>query len=405
MSDNTASSEDLYETKDISYLEMPFPDLEETTFTKILNKTGLEKLWNKISGTFVRKPSGGVVGQAIVKTETGEAWGDVASTTYADNVTIENNNSILSVKDLGITKPKLSFNLAVELEIADYGSYDPDDLSELVGSLSYENQQKFVNSWTADTSSSLTYDAQKAILDGLNSDFSQNFISKMNITGASISDLVTLHTEYSSDCSGLVGKYLTLNISGKGEEDFQIVGVEHDNLADDSGKSAFSFLSKDILEQTIHGASSWYSDNSTLYQLSQAYYDRFDSDVKSNIKMITKKTNKFHSLTVYDRDSYIWIPSHTEVGGPNTINGYDYPTLGTVYDYYSSIAGTASDQELRVKVNAPFLTTDIGNTSWFLRGYDDSIDYSRYVRVGSPGSVFPDAYINNKYGLVIGFCI
>ena len=405
MSDNTASSEDLYETKDISYFEMPSPDLEETTFTKILNKTGLEKLWNKISGTFVRKPSGGVVGQAIVKTETGEAWGDVASTTYADDVTIENNNSILSVKDLGITKPKLSFNLAVELEIADYGSYNPDDLSELVGSLSYENQQKFVNSWTADTSSSLTYDAQKAILDSLNSDFSQNFISKMNITDASISDLLTLHTEYSSDCSGLVGKYLTLNISGKGEEDFQIVGVEHDNLADDSGKSAFSFLSKDILEQTTHGASSWYSDNSTLYQLSQAYYDRFDSDVKSNIKMITKKTNQFHSLTVYDRDSYIWIPSHTEVGGPNTINYYDYPTLGTVYDYYSSIAGTVSNQELRVKVNAPFLTTDIGNTSWFLRGYDDSRDYSRFVRVGSPGSVSPDANINTKYGLVIGFCI
>ena len=405
MSDNTASSEDLYETKDISYLEMPFPYLEETTFTKILNKTGLEKLWNKISGTFVRKPSGGVVGQAIVKTETGEAWGDVASTTYADDVTIENNNSILSVKDLGITKPKLSFNLAVELEIADYGSYDPDDLSELVGSLTYENQQKLVNSWTADTSSLLTYDAQKAILDSLNSDFSQNFISKMNITGASISDLVTLHTEYSSDCSGLVGKYLTLNISGKGEEDFQIVGVEHDNLADDSGKSAFSFLSKDILEQTTHGASSWYSDNSTLYQLSQAYYDRFDSDVKSNIKMITKKTNQFHSLTVYDRDSYIWIPSHTEVGGPNNINGYKYPTLGTVYDYYSSIVGTVSNQELRVKVNAPFLTTNIGNTSWFLRGYDDSSDYSRYVRVGSPGSVFQDANINTKYGLVIGFCI
>lgn len=46
---------------------------------RFLNKTGVASLWNKIKDKFVKIPSGGTTGQALVKTETGIEWGDVAA--------------------------------------------------------------------------------------------------------------------------------------------------------------------------------------------------------------------------------------------------------------------------------------------------------------------------------------
>ena len=68
-----------YENLDIGYYEFPLPNTEEFQTVRFLNKEGLARLWNKVGDKFMRPPTGGTVGQAIVKTETGIAWGDVSS--------------------------------------------------------------------------------------------------------------------------------------------------------------------------------------------------------------------------------------------------------------------------------------------------------------------------------------
>lgn len=72
-------AEDPYENLDIGYFEMPLPNTEEFTVVRFLNKTGLARFWSRIKDKFVKIPQGGTTGQALVKTETGIEWGDVAA--------------------------------------------------------------------------------------------------------------------------------------------------------------------------------------------------------------------------------------------------------------------------------------------------------------------------------------
>lgn len=74
-----ADEESPYENLDIGYVEWPMPTTEEVTAIRFLNKIGVARLWNKIKDKFVKIPSGGTIGQALVKTETGIEWGDVAT--------------------------------------------------------------------------------------------------------------------------------------------------------------------------------------------------------------------------------------------------------------------------------------------------------------------------------------
>lgn len=72
-------AEEPYDDLDIGYVEWPMPTTEEFEVVRFLNKQGVARLWQKIKDKFVKTPSGGEVGQALVKTETGYGWGDVAA--------------------------------------------------------------------------------------------------------------------------------------------------------------------------------------------------------------------------------------------------------------------------------------------------------------------------------------
>lgn len=74
-----ADEETPYENLDVGYIEFPMPTTEEITAIRFLNKIGVARLWNKIKDKFVKIPSGGTTGQALVKTETSIEWGDVAT--------------------------------------------------------------------------------------------------------------------------------------------------------------------------------------------------------------------------------------------------------------------------------------------------------------------------------------
>ena len=72
-------AEEPYDDLDIGYVEWPMPTTEEFEVVRFLNKQGVARFWQKIKDKFVKTPSGGEVGQALVKTETGVAWGTVES--------------------------------------------------------------------------------------------------------------------------------------------------------------------------------------------------------------------------------------------------------------------------------------------------------------------------------------
>ena len=56
---------------------------EETPYegatTNYLNKEGVSRLWKNAKDTFINTPSGGEVGQVLIKTDSGYSWGDAAT--------------------------------------------------------------------------------------------------------------------------------------------------------------------------------------------------------------------------------------------------------------------------------------------------------------------------------------
>lgn len=109
-------AEEPYDDLDIGYVEWPMPTTEEFTVIRFLNKTGVARLWQKIKDKFVRIPSGGTTGQALVKTESGIEWGDVA-TDISDVIPVEQGGTGCTTID-GIRT--MLFNFPTEDEIDEY---------------------------------------------------------------------------------------------------------------------------------------------------------------------------------------------------------------------------------------------------------------------------------------------
>ena len=109
-----------YENLDIGYYEFSLPDTAEFQTVRFLNKEGLAKLWNKVGDKFMRPPTGGTVGQAIVKTDTGYSWGDVA-TELPDVIPVEQGGT--GVTSIEAMRTML-FNFPTEDQIDEYFGFE-----------------------------------------------------------------------------------------------------------------------------------------------------------------------------------------------------------------------------------------------------------------------------------------
>ena len=72
-------AEEPYDDLDIGYDEWPMPTTETFEVVRFLGKNGVARLWSRIKDKFIKIPSGGVNGQALIKTEDGCGWGDVTA--------------------------------------------------------------------------------------------------------------------------------------------------------------------------------------------------------------------------------------------------------------------------------------------------------------------------------------
>lgn len=94
-------AEEPYDDLDIGYVEWPMPTTEEFEVVRFLNKQGVAQLWQRIKDKFVKVPTGGMTGQALIKTENGSIeWGDVA-TDAPEIPTLPNMEGVLPVEKGG----------------------------------------------------------------------------------------------------------------------------------------------------------------------------------------------------------------------------------------------------------------------------------------------------------------
>jgi hypothetical protein len=182
--------------------------------------------------------------------------------------------------------------------------------------------------------------------------------------------------------------------------DVEIIGYNHDDLADGSGKSPLTFFCVD-LPQTLHRMNEE-SSNEGGYEASEMrefingeLLTALPEDLKTIIKPVYKisdggSTNK----TLITTTDSCWLASYDEVGLTSGSN--NLPGQGEVYSAIFS-----SNKDTRKK----YITDDTSAGGWWLRSsYYSTNSNSMFWRVTNSGGSYSDIAFNSFY-VSFGFCI
>lgn len=285
---------------------------------KHLDEEGLSQVWSKAKNKFADKetteielnkkfelPSGGTEGQVLTKTSSGASWSnndaDIDLSNKVDNQTIEYNQEKLKVKTGGIGPQQMNFELQIRLGILDVSDYSGEELGSQLEGLPLDSQSMVLDLLTDDELSTRSLTDQSYILSAFDASLKPSFVNKISLQNATCQELLTFHDQYPDYLSNMVGKIFPVEITNRGAIDFQIVGIDHDDLADEEGKASYSFLSYQIIDSCPlalkNGPAYWGMTNYGPWVTSQPYYDLLGQDVKPYVKKITKIYGKMYSST------------------------------------------------------------------------------------------------------------
>jgi hypothetical protein len=182
--------------------------------------------------------------------------------------------------------------------------------------------------------------------------------------------------------------------------DMEIIGYNHDDLSDGSGKAALTFFCLDLprISHAMNETSTnsgGYKNSSMREFVNEELFGRLPSGLRNIIKQVDKisdgGSNNQSLVTTSDK---CWIASYDEVGFPE-ISG-SIPGQGAVYSDIFSV-----NKESRVK----YLDNSAEEGRWWLRSSDYSSSSSNmFWRVQTSGAVYGDIS-SNKYYVAFGFCI
>ena len=182
--------------------------------------------------------------------------------------------------------------------------------------------------------------------------------------------------------------------------DVEIIGHNHDNLADDSGKASLTFFCVD-LPQILHRMNEdstnigGYKTSEMRQFVNEELVATFPSELKTIIKPVYKISDsgaRVKSL-VTTIDS-CWLASYDEVG--LTSGSSNLPGQG---ELYASIFSNNKDTRKK------YITDETTTGGWWLRSsyYSNNSD-SMFWRVTNSGGSYSDIAFNSFY-VAFGFCI
>ena len=262
-----------------------------------------------------------------------------------DDVTIEWIDNKIRVKDQGITRNKLSFDLQSVIGVLDPSNWTYQNYYDYVSSLSDSGEEEiFINQYLS-TSVVDQWDADQisSFYDILKSDNSKNKLwDSVTWNRFSLGDFYDLTIKFgSSKYPSMVGKTIHLQMGEYGAHDFIVIGVNHDTISGGSEKALFTFQSVDIVarKSIIFSRTTRPGSYATteLCSFFESLVNAFDPDVQSMIKTVSKKaihwdSNSYESVISFN--SKVWPISSEEsyMGGSGVAEGtrYDYYSVGSV---------------------------------------------------------------------------
>lgn len=198
-----------------------------------------------------------------------------------------------------------------------------------------------------------------------------------------------------------VGDTKFLDLGSEGKVAMEIVGIDTDDLADNSGKAPITWVSKQLLKTAykMYPSSSGYTATwaSSIMRthLREGIFSLLPTEVQSSIKEVKKYTNNRTGATTWSTvqsNETVWIPSYKEIGGASTVE-----TSGITYNTFTNNASRE-----RVKIDTA------SKMSWWLRSAstNSSSSYQSYfcgtTQSGAASSSGYQCYYS--YGVALGFC-
>lgn len=124
---------------------------------------------------------------------------------------------------------------------------------------------------------------------------------------------------------------------------FEIVGFNHDDLADGTGKAGITLMSVGAFYCDYFcgtsASSSYYWDTSKLRnKLNATTFNSLPDDVRAHIKEVTKLSAKGSTVTIVETVDKIFVPSATEMVGEKSYKNYVIAGQGAQYARFTTAA-------------------------------------------------------------------
>lgn len=276
--------------------------------------------------------------------------GNINLVNSVDNVTIEwpSDTKKLRVKDRGITRNKLSFDLQSIIGVLDPSSWSFQDYYDYTNSLTSSGEEEtFVNQYlTATVVGKWTAEQISSYYDILKSNTSKNVLwNGISWENQPLSGFRALVEKFGSDkYSSMIGKKIQIDLGDTyGAHNFIVIGVNHDTLSS-GGTALLTFQCEDIVTQysgLITLPSGKRFTATPIYTAIQNIFSETDPSITNVIKEVVKYQlyTRGDKTTFYNKEAFnskYWIASSTEIGLKSAATGYEDRNLGTLYDYWSS---------------------------------------------------------------------
>lgn len=192
-----------------------------------------------------------------------------------------------------------------------------------------------------------------------------------------------------------VGDEIDITVSGE-KLTLVIMGFNHDDKADGSGKAGITFGLKNLMASTramnsSNTNSGGFTGSAMYTWLTGTLLPALPSDLQAVLKSVNKKTSAGNqSSTINTNAMKVFLFSEVEIFGSTT---YSVSGEGSQYDYFATAAN-------RIK----YLSNGAGSASnWWERSPIASSSVS-FCRVGSDGNAYYYAASNSR-GVCFGFCV
>ena len=200
-----------------------------------------------------------------------------------------------------------------------------------------------------------------------------------------------------------IGEEKTIELTSGELVTLQILGFDHDDLADGTGKAPITLGMKHLLSTTVGmntsntNSGGWTASKMRTVTIPDKYA-QLPADLKEMVKTVKKKTSKgSQSSEIVESEDTLFLFSEVEIAGERR---YSVTGEGEQYDYWKKLYNHGGLAANRIKK----LSNGSGNASyWWLRS--PCASYSSYFCSIYSSGEFNSSNASYSYGVCFGFCI